>query len=79
MPIREYQCPERHERVQRIEIRSDLPSLTCSMCGKTLASMISIPGKVRIAGEGVSHPYGSDHIKEPVWRDLKTGKVESMY
>jgi hypothetical protein len=79
MPIREYKCPEGHERVQRIEIRSSLPSLSCSMCGKTLTSLISLPGRVRIAGEGVSSPYGSEHIQEPYWRDKETGKITSMY
>jgi hypothetical protein len=34
---------------------------------------------VRIGGEGVSHPYGDDHIKEPYWRDTVTGKITSMY
>jgi hypothetical protein len=79
MPIREYKCPDSHERVQRIEIKSSLPSLTCSICGKTLHSLISIPGVVRIAGEGVNSPYGSEHIREPYWRDTETGKVTSMY
>lgn len=78
MPIREYKCPEGHERVQRIEIRSFLPSLTCSTCGKTLTTLISLPGRVRIGGEGVVVPSG-EHIREPYWRDAQTGKVTSMY
>jgi hypothetical protein len=79
MPIREYTCHEGHETVQRIELGRCQPLLTCSTCGKPLQSIISRPAVVRIGGEGVSSPYGSELIKEPYWRDQTTGKVTSMY
>lgn len=84
MPIREYECPDKHERIERIELKqhkASRPFLTCSTCSKVLHSIMSTPAVVRIAGEGVSNPRGikSERIAEPVWRDTVTGKVTSMY
>lgn len=77
MPIIEYKCDECHTRKETIHLSvSTSPShyLPCQECNGLLVKQMSMPASIRMADmEKINRKR--QRIKEPMWRDLKTGKL----
>lgn len=75
MPIREYVCHECHQRETRIELAGKCyDPLTCVTCTSRMTTMISAPASFRFPDMSTLRRK-RERIKEPVWRDLETGKL----
>jgi hypothetical protein len=76
MPIIEYKCMGCHAVSEQVCLSSSIPSVVpCYICGEDLAKKImSTPAQIKMADmEKLNRRR--QRIKEPMWRDLKTGKL----
>lgn len=76
MPIYDFRC-RFCQKEKEVIAPIHISTIGCDDCGSHMDRLMGAPASIRM--DDGTRRKRRERIKEPVWRDTKTGKVESMY